>query len=53
MWGIPSGAIDATNINKKETIYYYTYDKYGKAELQKIMVENNTVNATSNDISNK
>jgi len=43
LWGIPEGAIDATNINKKETIYYYTYDKAGKAELAKRLSESNTV----------
>lgn len=42
VWGIPQGAIDATNINKKETLYYYTYDKNGKAELQKRIAESNT-----------
>jgi hypothetical protein len=39
VWGIPEAAIDATVINKKETIYYYTYDKYGKAELAKRQAE--------------
>lgn len=41
IWGVPSGVIDANTINKKETIYYYTYDKFGKIELQKKLVEGN------------
>jgi len=36
IWGIPEAAIDANTINKKETVYYYTYDANGKAELAKI-----------------
>ena len=34
VWGIPEAAIDANNINKREMLYYYTYDKYGKEELK-------------------
>ena len=46
VWGIPEAAIDATNINKKETIYYYTYDKRGKVEYQKRLAESEaSVNA--------
>ena len=30
VWGVPEAAIDATNINKKETIYYYTYGQGAK-----------------------
>ena len=36
IWGIPEAAIDANTINKKETIYYYTYDRIGKKEFEKI-----------------
>ena len=36
LWGIPEAAIDAGNINKREMVYYYTYDPTGKAELAKI-----------------
>jgi len=25
IWGIPEAAIDANNINKRETVYHYTY----------------------------
>jgi hypothetical protein len=32
-WGVPEAAIDAGTINKKETIYYYTYDPSGKQDL--------------------
>ena len=27
VWGVPEAAIDANNINKRELVYYYTYDK--------------------------
>lgn len=30
IWGVPEAAIDANNINKRYTVYYYTYDPYGK-----------------------
>lgn len=36
IWGVPQAAIDAVAINKKETIYYYTFDNEGKIELEKI-----------------
>lgn len=36
IWGIPEAAIDAENINKRETVYYYTYDQSGKKELQSL-----------------
>lgn len=32
VWAIPEGAIDAINLNKREMIYYYKYDPYGKQE---------------------
>ena len=35
IWGVPEAIIDANTINKKETIYYYTYDNIGKSELLK------------------
>ncbi len=35
VWGIPGAAIDAGNINKKETLYYYKFDPQGVAELQR------------------
>jgi hypothetical protein len=31
LWGVPEGAIDASTINKKETIYYYYEDGTRKA----------------------
>jgi len=34
VWGIPEAAIDANTINKRELLYYYQYNKYGKQELQ-------------------
>ena len=34
VWAIPEAAIDANTINKREMLYYYTYDKYGKEELK-------------------
>jgi len=36
IWGVPEGVIDAININKRETNYYYTFDPQGKAELAKL-----------------
>lgn len=38
-WAIPQGVIDANTINKKESVYYYTKDPEGIAELQKIKTE--------------
>ena len=35
LWGVPEAAIDADNINKREMLYYYTYDENGKKELEK------------------
>ncbi|MBO7257479.1 MAG: hypothetical protein J6V11_00895 [Alphaproteobacteria bacterium] len=32
VWAVPEGAIDAINLNKRELIYYYKYDPYGKQE---------------------
>lgn len=34
LWGIPEAAIDANNINKRELIYYYHFDKKGKEEFK-------------------
>jgi len=39
IWGVPQAVIDANTINKKETVYYYTYDHIGKAELLKHKLE--------------
>ncbi|KZX69072.1 MULTISPECIES: hypothetical protein [unclassified Alcanivorax] len=36
IWGVPQGAIDANTINKKETVYYYTYDPHGKKEFKQL-----------------
>jgi hypothetical protein len=41
VWGIPEAAIDANTINKKETVNYYTFDRTGKQELEKMRTENN------------
>ncbi len=34
VWAVPEGTIDAINLNKRELIYYYKYDPYGKQEIQ-------------------
>lgn len=34
-WGVPEAVIDADNINKREMLYYYSYDEKGKQELKK------------------
>ena len=34
LWGVPEAAIDASNINKKNTVYYYSYGQ-GAKELEK------------------
>jgi hypothetical protein len=34
LWAVPEAAIDADNINKRELLYYYMYDKQGKKELK-------------------
>ncbi len=39
VWAVPEAAIDANNINKREMLYYYTYDKYGKEELKAAHIE--------------
>ena len=33
LWGVPEAAIDANSINKRELIYYYTFDAEGKQAL--------------------
>lgn len=43
IWGIPEAAIDASTINKRELIFYYDYDRVGKARLAEIMAENRTM----------
>lgn len=35
IWGVPEACIDANNINKREMLYYYQYNKFGKEELKK------------------
>jgi hypothetical protein len=37
VWGVPEAAIDATIINKKETVNYYTFDRIGKKEFAKLV----------------
>jgi hypothetical protein len=37
VWGIPEAAIDATTINKKETVNYYTFDRIGKTEFSQLI----------------
>jgi len=39
LWGVPEAVIDANTINKRETIYYYTYDRIGKQEFEKRKAE--------------
>lgn len=34
VWGIPEAAIDASTINKKETLYYYQHTDKGRAVLE-------------------
>lgn len=34
IWSVPEAAIDAENINKREMLYYYTYNEKGKQELK-------------------
>jgi len=36
IWGVPEAMIDANTINKRELIYYYKYNKKGKAQLEKL-----------------
>ena len=38
LWAVPEAAIDANNINKRELLYYYTYDEKGKQELNKAKI---------------
>jgi hypothetical protein len=35
LWAVPEAVIDADNINKREMLYYYSYDENGKQELKK------------------
>lgn len=39
LWGIPEGAIDANTINKRELIYFYTYDSTAKETLSRLELE--------------
>ena len=34
IWSVPEAAIDAHNINQRELLYYYQFDKNGKKALQ-------------------
>jgi uncharacterized protein YceK len=36
LWGIPGAASDATIINKKETVRYYTYTPQGQKKLREL-----------------
>ena len=38
LWGVPEAVIDADNINKREMLYYYTYDEQGKRALEKAKI---------------
>jgi hypothetical protein len=40
VWGVPEAAIDASTINKKETVNYYTFDKLGKQEFIQLKTNN-------------
>lgn len=40
LWGIPEAAVDAGRINMRETVYYYTFDKKGKKEFERLKAEN-------------
>ncbi len=44
VWAVPEAAIDADNINKRELIYYYMYDKQGQKELKKANINLNHYN---------
>ena len=35
VWGIPEAGIDASRINERELIYFYTFNNAGKLALQK------------------
>ena len=39
VWGIPQAAIDAITMNKKETVYYYKFDRQGKKEYEELKSE--------------
>ena len=39
IWAVPQGAIDATTINKKETVNYYTFDRIGKQEFAQLRLD--------------
>ena len=38
LWAVPEAAIDADNINKREMLYYYKYNKQGREALRKSQV---------------
>lgn len=35
LWGIPEAAIDAGNVNQKQTLDYYSYTRFGQQELER------------------
>ena len=39
VWGIPEAAIDASTINRKETLYHYTMSPVGRREFAAIKAE--------------
>ncbi len=48
VWGIPQAMIDAENINKKETLYWYTFGP-GKQQLLSIKRESDVEHATQKE----
>lgn len=38
-WGIPEAAIDAGNINRREFVYFYTFNPSGQAALEELGLE--------------
>jgi len=43
VWGVPQGAIDASTINKLETVYYYRHSEDGQAAYEAAMARRKTV----------
>lgn len=39
LWAVPQGVIDATTLNKKDMVYYYTCSKKGRKELEKLDIK--------------
>lgn len=42
IWGIPEAAIDANNINDRETVNYYLFNPQGQYELQQLRIKYKT-----------